>query len=256
MDAHVAGPPATGAGLFVRYAYPPNRLGYCGPDDVEALAGYGASGISDPGLRRLVAAFEGAYPYLELIAAASHIRDPLDALVVEAYWVGNRLLMEVDMALLGRSMIERFRSRAGRHWDRLAEAVWAGGLAHHSFHVFAVYPWVGLLREGRIDEPLHVLDRCRIRWGRVGAVDGSRIEVLARPLVWDGSALTLGEPRREAAQPSPGVQVDVGDWVSLHWEWVCDRLTGRQLADLRGFSAHHLRLVNEELAVPIEAAAG
>lgn len=80
--------------------------------------------------------------------------------------------------------------------------------------------------------------------------------MLSRPLVWAGPRLVLGDARRETVRPSPGVEVLVGDWVSLHWEWVCDRLTARQLADLRGFSAHHLRLVNEELAVPIKAAAG
>ncbi|MGI9648158.1 MAG: DUF6390 family protein, partial [Acidimicrobiia bacterium] len=243
-------------GLFVRYAYPPNRMGYCGPDDVEALAGYGASGVADPGLRQMITAFEGAYPYLELIAAAARIPDPLDRRVVEAYWVGNRLLMQVDMARLGRSVTERFRSRAGREWDLVAEAVWAGGLAHHSFHVFAVYPWVGLMREGRIAEPLQVLDQCRIRWGRVESVEGDQIRVRSRPLVWEGSVLRLGGSRLETVRPSPGVEAATGDWVSLHWEWVCDRLSARQLADLRGFSAHHLRLVNEELAVPIASSAG
>lgn len=246
----------TGVGLFVRYAYPPNRLGYCGPEDVEALVTYGVSGISDPGLRQLVMAFEGAYPYLELIAATAGIRDPLDRRVVEAYWIGNRLLMGIDMALLGRSMTERFRGRAGRDWDRVAEAVWAGGLAHHSFHVFAVYPWVGLMREGRIPEPLRVLDRCRIRWGKVQAVDGDAVTVVSRHLVWVDGTLVLAEPRIEVVSASPTVTVVAGDWVSLHWEWVCDRLTARQLANLRGFSAHHLRLVNEELAVPLVAVAG
>ncbi|MGI9609133.1 MAG: DUF6390 family protein, partial [Acidimicrobiia bacterium] len=224
--------------------------------DVDALVAYGVSGVSDPGLRQLVGAFEGAYPYLELIAAASRIRDPLDERVVEAYWIGNRLLMGVDMALMGGSMTERFRKKAGRNWDRVAEAVWAGGLAHHSFHVFAVYPWAGFMREGRIDEPLRVMDRCRIRWGKVAAVDGDTVTVRSRRLVWADGALVLAQPEAEVVQASPAATVSVGDWVSLHWEWVCDRLTARQLANLRGFSAHHLRLVNEELAVPIEAAAG
>jgi hypothetical protein len=246
----------SGAELFVRYAYPPNRLGYCGPEDVEALVAYRVSGVLDPGLRQLVTAFEGAYPYLELIAGAARICDPLDRRVVEAYWIGNRLLMEVDMAVLGRSVTERFRARSGRNWDRVAEAVWAGGLAHHSFHVFAIYPWAGLMRGGRIDEPLQVLDRCRIRWGKVQSLDGESATVLVRPLEWANGALVLGQPQVEVVHTLPPASAAVGDWVSLHWDWVCDRLTPRQLANLRGFSAHHLRLVNEELAVPIQAAAG
>ena len=43
----------------------------------------------DRGLRDLAAGFEGAYPYLELIAAANGIEDPLDTRVVDAYWIGN-----------------------------------------------------------------------------------------------------------------------------------------------------------------------
>ena len=39
--------------------------------------------------------FEGAYPYLELIASENGIADPLDARVVEAYWLGNDLLEHV-----------------------------------------------------------------------------------------------------------------------------------------------------------------
>ena len=249
-------PPLDGATQFVRYAYPPNRLGYCGPADPDALAAYVAAGVSDPGLRRLVVAFDGAYPYLELIAGASGIADPLDVRVVEAYWLGNRLLTNVDMGLLGGEVTERFRSRAGRHWDRLAESVWAGGVPHHSFHVFAVYPWVGLLREGRVDEPLRVLDRCRIRWGTVEqAVDGGLL-VRSRLLEWAGVTLRLGAPTLEQVSVAPGVDVQVGDVVALHWEWICGRLAAFQLANLRRYSAHHLRLVNEELAVPIGAVEG
>ena len=45
--------------LFVRYAYPPNALGYCGPADSAALREYGAAGVVDPGLVQLAKAFSG-----------------------------------------------------------------------------------------------------------------------------------------------------------------------------------------------------
>lgn len=243
-----------GPQLFVRYAYPPNQLGYCGPDDVRALVEYAWAGVTDPGLRQLVAGFEGAFPYLQVIAAAAGIPDPLDLRVVEAYWLGNRLLLGVGTALLNESAVDRFRRRAGRDWDHIAAAVWAGGLAHHSFHVFAVYPWVGLLRGGTVNEPLTVLDACRIRWGRVLAVRGDQVDVESQHLTWDGSRLILGAPRTETVSRSPVVTAQKGDWVALHWAWVCDVLSARQLVDLRGYSAHHLRLVNEELSVPLAAA--
>ncbi len=38
-----------------------------------------------------------------------------------------------------------------------------------------------------------------------------------------------------------------GDVVALHWEWVCDRLSARQLRSLRAVTASHLDLVNHRL---------
>ena len=44
--------------------------------------------------------FSGAWPYLELIASANAIADPLDARVLEAYWVGSELLEGIPAASL------------------------------------------------------------------------------------------------------------------------------------------------------------
>ena len=81
--------------LFARYAYPPNSLGYCGADETRTLLEYGDAGTSDGGLAELARTFEGAWPYLTLIADANRIADPLDPRVVQAYWVGNELLDHV-----------------------------------------------------------------------------------------------------------------------------------------------------------------
>ena len=83
--------PTSGPVLFARYAFGPNRLGYCGPDAVEELFGEGTIGGDDGALRELARSFEGAWPYLELIARANGLADPLDRRVVEAYWLGNPL---------------------------------------------------------------------------------------------------------------------------------------------------------------------
>ena len=150
--------------LFVRYAFPPNHHGYCGPADSQSFFEYGASAVVDDGLRALAMQFAGAWPYLELIAGATGIRDPLDHRVVEAYWVGNPLLDRVGTRPLGDSMEERFRHKTGRHFASLAEAVVAGGMPHHSYHVFCIYPWVGLLGDDRRGaQALTVLDRCPLK---------------------------------------------------------------------------------------------
>ena len=63
--------------------------------------------------------------------------------------------------------------------------------------------------------------------------------------------LALGVSGRETAVSVDGmtwsVRLHPGDWVSLHWQWVCDRLTVTQLVALRHYSAYHLGLVNQRL---------
>ncbi len=246
---------ALGLLLFARYAYPPNELGYCGPPDHRALLEYGAAGVSDPGLAQLARSFEGPWPYLTLIAGAAGIDDPFDARVVEAYWLGNRLLEHIDAQSFGQVLMDRFRRLAGPSWQYLAEAIPAGCLPHHAFHVFGVYPWVGLLVSGRSDHPLHVLDRCRIRWGRVVAVEGDFVVVRSRPLTWDGQRLGLGAPQLETVRRGVAGTGFVGElreghWVSLHWDWICDRLNPRQLANLRRYTLQQLEITNRKVAHP------
>ena len=236
--------------LFARYAYPPNALGLCGADSPRTLLEYGDAHASDGGLAELARTFDGAWPYLALIASANEIADPLDPRVVEAYWVGNELLDRVRPGELARHLDERFRGRIGRAREHVFDTVAAGAVPHHCFHVFAVYPWLGLLRTGVVDEPLHILDQCRTTPAIVQAIgDGDTLVVLARPLLWDGVALRLGEPSPRTVRwrddglafltaPSPG------DHVSLHWDFVCDRLSPQAARALDRATRRALHAVN------------
>jgi hypothetical protein len=258
LGARELGSMTTGPEMFARYAYPPNALGYCGPNDPAALLeAAGQVGQCDQ-LTHLAMQFDGAWPYLELIAASNGLRDPLDPRVVEAYWVGNSLSLRVPPAVLATSLDQRFSRRAGRRFENLVSAAIAGGVPQHSFHVFAVYPWLGLLRAGMEGAPLEVLDRCRIRWGRVESVRGDLVSVTSRALGFVGSRLVLGGEHLEQVRQSldgagfVGGLVE-GEVVSLHWDWVCDRLSPRSLAWLQSCTKHNLNAVNA-LAAPGPAA--
>ncbi|WNI18882.1 DUF6390 family protein [Actinacidiphila sp. ITFR-21] len=225
---------AEGALLFARYAYPPNELGYCGPPDPAALLRPDAAA----GLRERARRFEGAWCYLEFLAEAAGLPDPLDARVVEAYWIGNDLLDRVDPAALVDRLADRFRGQCGGTWREAA----GRALAHHSFQVFEVYPWARLLGAGGHPTALSVLDRCRIRTGVVLGVDGGTATVESRPLAWDGGAPAPGPARRETVRWSAGglALIDApapGDRVALHWDWVCDVVTAEQAARLEALEA-------------------
>ena len=214
---------------FVRFASPPNRLGHCGPLADDGVARYLHEPI-DGGFAELAAQFEGAYPYLQLLAGAARGADPLAAEVVEAYWIGNALLDRVSVSDFGNSIDARFRRRAGSAWSRIDGSITAG-VAHHSYHVLHVTPWTGLMRRGVVDEPLRIVDQCCVSWAQVVDTGPALPLVRRRPLVWAGSGLRFGEPVIESVT-SP-IAVEVGDWVALHWGTVCERLDPHQLAWLR-----------------------
>jgi hypothetical protein len=123
-----------------------------------------------------------------------------------------------------------------------------GVLAHHSFHVFAVYPWVRFL-DREPSTPVKVMQDCRIRWGTVDSVDGEHASVWSQPLVFDGGMLGLGEPVVERVRWSKdGVSLigapAPGEVVSAHWDWVCGRLTDPERDALAAATRASLDVVN------------
>ncbi|MGH7911431.1 MAG: DUF6390 family protein, partial [Candidatus Dormibacteraceae bacterium] len=189
---------AVGALRFGRYAFPPNRLGYCGPTDHEALLGYVASRTVDQGLVELERRFEGAYPYLVLIARANGITDPFDERVVEAYWIGNQYLESVDGLPFSRSLGERFQPRMrGTDFGWLTTKLELGARPHHNFHVFEVYTRAGLMRNEAAAIALETMDSCRISWGTVTAVVGDELLVERPELVLHEGKLALSEARQK-----------------------------------------------------------
>ena len=235
--ARAATGPRSGPVRFARYAYPPNRLGLCGPADAPALLDGAAAGAEGE-LRALALGFEGAYPYLRLIAIENDIPDPLDARVVESYWLGGPLSDRVASRSLHRDLTDRFRGRMPvREWRWLEAALLRGSRPIHAFHVLEIFPRVGLMRGGAADPLLATMDACRISWGRVTGCDAHRVLVDVPRLEIAHGRLVLGPPRAEAAIAwhGPGGLLDgvaAGDWVSLHWGWACERLGAQQVARL------------------------
>ena len=221
--------------LFARYAFPPNELGYCGPE------GTGLDELADRARE-----FNGAWPYLEAIAAAIGAA-PLDPVVVRTYWVGGPLLDDLDPGAL----LVRLRAAfAGQATGLLADVPTA--TAHHSFHVCVVYPWVRFLGRGDPATPLRVLQSCRIRWGTVQRVVGDEGELMSAPLEYDGRRLALGAPATEVVRWRKGGSALTtapaeGDVVSAHWDWVCGRLGAADVEALRLGTKATLDLVNRWL---------
>ena len=245
-------PPAVGSasGLlrFIRYAFMPNHLGYCGGRSSEVLLEHASEGRADSRLKPLLAEFSGAVPYLHTIAGANGIADPFDLRVVEAYWLGNDLLSGVEAADLYRSLEERFgRQLPASVREQVMRKPPQGAKPYHLFHVVDVYRHLESDVVG-----MAAMESCRVSWGQVTSVEKASLVVQRRPLVLRGGRLELGEPcaeavAREVLERGFVDAVGVGDWISIHWGWACEVLTDRQRADLERWTIYHLGLANQTL---------
>lgn len=236
-----------GTEMFARFAYAPNRLGYCGPADTSVLrTGSGAE------VRAVARRFTGAWPYLSVMSRMTGIDDPLDHRLVESYWLGGGIGARLDPAVFVDELLTVIGPAAGPYWTHLTTGSLAGeAAANHCFHVFGVYPWSRLL--GRGEEPVRVLDNCRIDWGTVRARYDRELTIERRRLIFDGHRLFQGEPElcriplwTDGYCAVPGARP--GELVAVHWNRLCARITPVQARALAVTTTRQLRVTNRRLA--------
>lgn len=283
--------------LFARYAHAPNALGYCGPAAAATLQAVACGrDPSDAAARRAIAAeadassegaqildvasiarrFSGAWPYQQLIARLVEAQqgspagslDPLSVEVGRAYWTGHALTAQIDAQAFGRALLAHVTAQAGRYWSHLTPDLLEEATPTHAFHVLGVYPWSRLLATG-LPEPLHVLDSCRIRVGRVLAIEESeeldteregsagarstrRLLVDVDTLSWDGRALGITPTRPESVEwTTPDGTftgpVRPGDLVAVHWGFACDVLTAAEADILLAGTQAQVEATNRRL---------
>ncbi|MGH3582911.1 MAG: DUF6390 family protein [Mycobacterium sp.] len=225
---------------FARYAFPPNELGYCGPADTDTLLRGGGAAELTAHAR----AFDGAWPYLDAIADAAGV-DPLDASVVRNYWVGGPLLQAVDPDAL----LSRLRASFAGQATGMLDALRTGEvLAHHSFHVMAIYPWIRFLDRGA-GKPVQVMQDCRVRWGTVESVHGDHAVIDSQPLTFTDGRLGLGDPVEERVRwrkdgYSLAPEPSRGQTVTAHWDWLCGALHDGERDALATATQMSLDIVN------------
>lgn len=237
-----------------RYAFGPNRLHYCGPDANKEMLAYMQAGVVDPGLSAMLKGFRTMYPYLRLIANANGITDPMDDRVVEAYWIGNALLDAVGKRNLHAHLIDGVpvKKRVGiRDFTKIEDAIAAGALPHHSFHVLSVWRRTG---HNDIAHTIESLDACRISWGPVVAVDGPDITVEREPLIEVAGRLMFGRPERVIVRRQLDAREDIeriipGQIVTMHWGVPCEVVSPAQRDRLRRCTERHVALVNAHVRV-------
>lgn len=209
------------------------------------------AGQSDPRLSAILRRFQNLYPYLMHIAEGNGIRDPFDDRVVEAYWIGNRLLDAFSpQKYLGLLDALEVKKKAGRErFEMIGKRIVRGGFPHHSFHVLNVWRETNheLLRDG----DWSAVAECIVSWGKVSAVSGPFIDVVTEPLLRDErERFFLGAPvsRRLVRDLAADIDIDLlapEQWVSIHWGVPCEVLSERAALRLRIYTLRSIALAND-----------
>lgn len=241
-----------GLALAARYSYPPNSLSLCGPARQNNLAWYTASQQPDLGTKEILEQFSTLYPYLCFIAGENHLKDPFDLRVIEAYWLGNALINETvrsDFLHFLDDDLPLSKKLLKKESDILKQKVATGGLPHHAFHVLNVYR-----RTGHQDIPhtVETMDACLINWGKVTKFAGGKVIVETKPLRTIDGKLQFGDGMHRALRMQGETDVllktlNVGDWVSYHWGYVCQKLNTTKLRNLKMYTLHALRFANRHI---------
>jgi hypothetical protein len=247
------------SGLFLHasYTFMPNSLGFCGPDDRGSILRHLQTRKEDEKLFSTLKDFEAAYPFIRMIGEANR-KNPFDAKVTEAYWIGNELLRKVPKA--------RFYSFALNELSKAKPGIKSNGgeiralfrnsrfhaIPHHTFYVINTATNVlsgkhyssaeGAKKLGEI------MDNCRISWGKVVKVQKDGLVVRYQPLLIKENSLRLGGHSLKEVKYDPEIipfnSVKEGDSVSMHWNFACQILSKNQLINIKEFTAEDIESGN------------
>jgi hypothetical protein len=240
--------------LHAKHALAPNSLGYCGPDENGRILEHLHDSLVDESLDSTLKRFEAAYPFVRMIAKSTG-RSAFDYDVAEAYWIGNELLDRVEPSEFYEFSHAGLKSRLPKQeMKRLFREVGALARPHHTFYVLGMYSRPNT-QSSLQHKLLDLMDSCRISWAKV-------VEVKSKTLIVERAPLSLGEDELLSLNPPQKKEIhydseipnfeDIkgGDWVTIHWNFASEKLTRRQLTNLRAYTRLDIEATNRLVAPP------
>jgi hypothetical protein len=229
-----------GLKIAALYSFAPGRFGLCGMGEessheiLDFLKGEEVANIKE-----ILETFEGSLFYYKLIAKENKISNHFDERIVRAYWIGNELLEKVRISKLREVVAKKLKK------PKLAEKLPKNSRAHHSFHVLVAGP---MKRDLIMTEGMK--DLCKVSWGKILKIEDCKMQVANliveyRPLLKERKWF-LGKPikRRIFWFKSILPKVKVGDIVSFHWDLALEKLTKKDLDNLKKYTQLSIEIAN------------
>jgi hypothetical protein len=211
-----------GLKIAALYSFPPGRFGLCGMGEESSheILDF-LKGEKVPNIKEILETFEGSLFYYKLIAKENKISNHFDERIVRAYWIGNELLEKVRISKL-REVVEKNLKK-----PKLAEP---------------------MKRDLIMTEGMK--DLCKISWGKILKIEDCKMQIANliveyQPLLKERKWF-LGKPikRRIFWFKSILPKVKVGDFVSFHWDLALEKLTKKDLENLKKYTQLSIEIAN------------
>ncbi len=232
-----------GVELAAILSYITNFLRYCGPEEAsKQFSEYIEKQDNEKDVEASLKKFEGLYPYLSSIAEKTN-KHFTDYDVVEAYWIGNKLLEKFndgDLKNIINKLIQRGLPKSIGF--ELIENLPSGFMPHHNFNVF----YVGVGRTtGSVETTLQNMDNCRTSWGKVVEIYNDKLLVLTQTLKKENSKFVLEEDTKTIVYSNKMLSdIKNSDVIAIHWGFAPVILTKEQVKNLEEYTNKILEIIN------------
>jgi len=230
----------SGLKIAALYSFPPGRFGLCGMGEESSHEIFDfLKGKKVKNIKEILETFEGSLLYYKLIAKENKISNYFDKKVVKAYWIGNELLEKVKVSKLKEIVAKNLKK------PKLAEKLPENSKAHHSFHVLVVGPMKKdlIMTEG-------MKDLCKISWGKILKIEKQKEKIANliveyQPLLKERKWF-LGKPTKRKIFWFKSIlpKVKVGDFISFHWDLALEKLTKKDLKNLKKYTQLSIEIAN------------
>lgn len=234
-----------GLELACRFSSITNKLRYCGPKDayVDFYNLISGRPYDKEKIRKHFSRYEGLYVYLKYMADKLK-KDFLDREIVEAYWLGGKLLDnfgKTDQENIIIGLVER-----GLPKDYAQELIkkLPGGLnIMHSFNVFFV--GVGKTTGSVPTNPI-TMNKCIVSAGKVLKITDRQLIVSVSPLKNIAGELKFSDPEIQyidyMPEFLPGLKQN--DTIAIHWDFACKKISIEEKKTLMEYTQKNLDSLN------------
>lgn len=228
-----------GIELQARYSSIPNSLGYCGPSTFQNIYSKFLRGrVKIKDVERELKKFIIPFQYLKLIAKANN-RKPWDYDVIEAFWLGNKLLENITYEQL-KILIQRDLVKVGLGKGRASKLInkMPKIVPNHCFHVLFVQ-----FITNKVKKTIKNFDNCHVGWGRVLSIKPALLKLKYTRLTRKDSKYLLTQ-KTKTVRRSLLKNVKKGDTVTTHWNTAIQKITDRQLKNLKKYTLWNIDRLN------------